>query len=1207
MMGRSCAVVVCLLFLNSVTQLEVSAASNSTSFEEVAAGAFTEIKTKIGTFSAKQGHAEVDDKHRNTGKQCLHIFGGDNFSVEFTPNKTKIPPGRLAFQAERWTRRTPFKFRIERLSKGKWKEIYNGDKQVVIGTFRTAVRIELDEIPIEKLRFSCTSPSKSGLLIDDIQLSPSTPQRVTSVIQESVTLPALVGTQASPLVRIRLDVEGTKNPVSITSVKLNLKGTTSLDDLENVSGFLTSTNTVRGGTNSDCFAGAKKLGEASPKAQEITITGNIQLQPGPNYLWLAASLKPQVNTDHVVQASCVQLGFSNRTVIVLQDAAPTRAQRIGVAVRKQGDDDSHTYRIPGLVTTNSGTLIGVYDVRRRGGGDLPGDIDVGMSRSTDGGHRWEAMRVIMDMGNDPKWNYDGIGDPAILVDRGTGTIWVAATWSHGNRSWRGSGPGLTPEETGQLMLVRSDDDGVTWSKPINITKQVKRPEWCFLLQGPGAGITMNDGTIVFAAQYQDPVEQKRLPHSSIIYSKDHGKTWQCGTGAFDDTTESQVAEIEPGVLMLNCRYNRASVRVVMTTRDMGRTWQEHPTSRRSLIEPRSCMASLLNVTANLRKKNPNEKRWLLFSNPDSTAGRERLTIKASSDNGLTWPKSHRLLLDEGRSAGYSCMAMIDEKTVGILYEGSLAHMTFQRIPLDDIVNQPKAKAAEKRPNLDTLFALRMPQVFGSHMVLQAGQPLPVWGQAKPSTLVSATLGKQKVETQSDADGNWRLSFPSRPVNNQPTTLEVRSGGERLVFDDILVGEVWLCAGQSNMEWPLSQTVNARTELANANRPTIRLLNLVGGARGSSGSYSETQLQRLKPNQFSQGKWAVASESSAASFSAVGWHFGRHLQSRLNTPIGLINPSVGGTPIEAWIRREALEKSDRLAGLVKGNWLDNKRMGDFCRIRGIQNLLRAIQAGDPIPGDKFGPNHSFKPGFMWDAGIKPLIPFAIRGVIWYQGESNAETASRVSEHGQLFPLLVKDWRVQWGLAESEFKMPQPEATGKRGDFPFLYVQLPALNRPEWPLFRDQQRTFLQSLDNVGMAITIDTGHPSNVHPTLKHPVGERLAEWALGTTYKQTVAAYSGPVIEGAEVKGNKVLLHFKHIGKGLFASDEKPIRHFEITGDDGKFHVATARVQGQTLVVESPSVLSPRKVRYAWSPFPTPPVNLVNSEGLPASPFQIDL
>jgi sialidase-1 len=335
-----------------------------------------------------------------------------------------------------------------------------------------------------------------------------------------------------------------------------------------------------------------------------------------------------------------------------------------------------------LATTTRGTLIGVYDVRRRSGGDLPGDIDVGMSRSTDGGRTWEPMKVVMDMGDDPQWRYDGIGDPAVLVDPANGAIWVAATWSHGNRSWVGSGPGLEPEETGQLMLVRSDDDGVTWSAPINITKQVKRPEWCFILQGPGKGIALRDGTLVFAAQYQDPPEQQRLPHSTIIFSQDQGVTWQVGTGAFDDTTEAQVVESEPGVLMLNCRYNRAPVRVVMTSRDLGQTWERHPTSESALIEPRACMASLIDVD---RETGRDLGGVLLFANPDHPASRRRMTIKASLDRGLTWPEDRRVLLDELPSAGYSCLTMIDAETVGILYEGSQAHMTFQRIPLSDLL------------------------------------------------------------------------------------------------------------------------------------------------------------------------------------------------------------------------------------------------------------------------------------------------------------------------------------------------------------------------------------------------------------------------------------------------------------------------------------------------------------------------------------------
>ena len=341
------------------------------------------------------------------------------------------------------------------------------------------------------------------------------------------------------------------------------------------------------------------------------------------------------------------------------------------------------YRIPGLTTTNAGTLIAVYDVRWDGWGDLPASIDVGLSRSTDGGRSWEPMRVILDMGDAPEFRGDGVGDPAILVDRGTGTIWVAAVWSHGDRGWHGSGPGLRPEETGQLVLTRSDDDGRTWSPPIRITEEVKRPEWCFLLQGPGRGISLQDGTLVFAAQYQDAPESGRTPYSTLLVSTDHGESWRVGTGARSDTTEAQVVELADA-LMLNARDNRGGSRSVYLTRDLGRTWEVHPSSRSALPEP-VCMASLIHVD---RELGHDRDGLLLFSNPAvDRPPRRRMTVQASTDRGLSWPAEYHLLLDQGPSAGYSCMTVIDEETVGILYEGSRAHLTFQRLPIVQILGR----------------------------------------------------------------------------------------------------------------------------------------------------------------------------------------------------------------------------------------------------------------------------------------------------------------------------------------------------------------------------------------------------------------------------------------------------------------------------------------------------------------------------------------
>jgi len=229
--------------------------------------------------------------------------------------------------------------------------------------------------------------------------------------------------------------------------------------------------------------------------------------------------------------------------------------------------------------------------------------------------------------------------------------------------------------------------------------------------------------------------------------------------------------------------------------------------------------------------------------------------------------------------------------------------------------------------------------------------------------------------------------------------------------------------------------------------------------------------------------------------------------------------------------------------------------------------------------------------MWQAAVKPLIPYAIRGVVWYQGESNAESPSDVELHARLFPLLVRDWRLQWG---------QPS-------FPFLFVQLPGMGRPEWPQFRESQRLFLNTLPNVGMAVTIDVGDPTNVHPTNKRPVGERLARGALGMTYeKRGAAAYSGPLFQRLEVQSETLVLSFEHVGRGLVSNDKKPLRHFEVAGPDGQFHAAQAVIDGDTICVSSESVPMPNHARYAWVPFPDPPVNFFNRSGLPASPFSTE-
>lgn len=1406
------------------------------SFENYPAGEIGELKTLIGTLRSERGLSIIDDAHAHTGKQCLQLTGGERTTLLLDVDPKCDTSGHLTFVAERWTSRLPFSFRIEKNTPDGWQEIFNGDSTVRVGrAFLNEVRIPLADPNIRRLRFSVTSPPGTGVLIDDIRIAPAIPQKIISVEQVPFTLPALIRADASPLVRLRIITEGTLNPLTVKAVHAHVALLQERPPVSAV-GISTSPSVM------------PKTTTSAPNRDELfPVPSDLLLREGDNEIWLVGRVRADLTLEELLTARVDSIQFNDgKTVPVYGQPS---SQRPGYAVRLGGDDGVHTSRIPGLATTNKGTLIAVYDLRRRSGGDLPGDIDVGMSRSTDGGRTWEPTRTIMDQGNDPAWRSDGIGDPAVLVDKATGTIWVAATWSHGNRSWNGSGPGLEPAETGQLMLVRSNDDGLTWSEPINITRQIKRPEWSFVLQGPGSGITMQDGTLVFAAQYQDPPSPDdrtahRLPHSTILYSRDHGQTWKIGTAAFDDTTESQVVEIEPGVLMLNCRYNRQSARVVMITCDLGETWEEHPTSRLALTEPGACMASLLDSG-----KTAAAADWLLFSNPDSTAARERIMIKASADRGITWPAQYRLLLDEGRSAGYSCLTMIDEHTVGILYEGSQAQMTFQRIPLTDITGfdfetafegdadsvmdlfiltgqsnslgtvDPADASAPDAPTsaldatipfywsnrstrpgptsaallgtsgsrflplqsqqgsgvnpvfwgpeigfartlaaaghgnfavikasragggnsfwlkgaadshmyqhvVDTVHAaisripphrkvriaailvlqgesdglseataagermqlllsnlradlpfaddarlliagiaapglqrnlvrqqqtavaaanstleyidtmdlqpqlydglhfdkaakleigarlarrwleikdtpdvsLQLDPWFQNNMMLQADQAVVFSGTAAPGTkvhgIIATSSGSTTISSQSlcTSDGRWQLHFPALPASAESLECTIFNDSAELRLINLLSGDIWICAGQSNMEWPLQQTLPEEQSLAEKSIPSLRLLHLPPGTPGTSAPFPTTQLHHLQPERFFRGSWTESTAQTAAAFSAVGWHFGHTMLQLTGRPIGLISLAVGGSPTEAWIPFEAFSEHPQLAPLTTYGWTSNPLHGEFCPLRARQNLQPHLQSGIRIPSGSSGPNHPFRPGFLWAAGMQKLLSRPFRGSVWYQGESNAETAARVEQHRVLFPTLVEEWRNAAG-----------------SDFPLVFVQLPGIERPHWPEFRDSQRHFQQQLSNTAMAVTIDLGEPQDVHPRRKQPVGERLALAAQMLTEPQNSAGLS-PIPDTLRRKQTSVLLDFLYYGESLASNDGAPLRYFEVISAENTVHAVQAQITAvNTLTISLDGITQPRLLRYAWRAFPSPPVNLVNSRGLPASPFALQI
>ena len=426
---------------------------------------------------------------------------------------------------------------------------------------------------------------------------------------------------------------------------------------------------------------AIKKSEIVPQKNSVLLTGNQNLYPGVNFFWVSIEMKPEASLLTKITAEVTGVTADGQSLPVKRVSAPNVIRRLGVGVRHAGDDGAAAFRIPGLVTTNKGTLLGVYDVRYNSSVDLQEHIDIGLSRSIDGGKTWEKMRLPLAFGEygELPAAQNGVGDPSILVDTKTNTIWIVAAWTHGmgnQRAWWSSQQGMDVNHTAQLVLVKSTDDGKTWSEPINITEQVKHPEWYFLLQGPGRGITMEDGTLVFPIQY---IGKDRIPNAGIMYSKDRGETWTIHNHARTNTTEAQVAEVVPGTLMLNMRDNRGGSRAVYTTSDLGMTWKEHESSRTALPEP-VCMASLISVKA---ADNVLGKDILIFSNPNTTNARKNITIKISLDGGNTW--AHQLLLDEGENWGYSCLTMVDKETIGILYESSVAHMTFQCINLKDIV------------------------------------------------------------------------------------------------------------------------------------------------------------------------------------------------------------------------------------------------------------------------------------------------------------------------------------------------------------------------------------------------------------------------------------------------------------------------------------------------------------------------------------------
>ena len=497
--------------------------------------------------------------------------------------------------------------------------------------------------------------------------------------------PVLIRNEHCPLMRVVVEVEKSVES-RVSSLVFELDGVDDLGDLESLTLFDTG--------DKEAFSPTTPLGEPVMPAAEITFRFDQPLRAGKNVFWLSCRLKATADLRHEIGAACRSIETTTGIVMPRDDSSTVR-HRIGVALRKHNDDGVHTYRIPALTSTPKGTLLAVYDMRRRMGRDLQEDIDIGLSRSTDGGRTWEPVRVIMDMGEygGLPQEQNGCSDPGIIVDQQTGEVFCFALWMNGKpgkHQWvdDGSEPGFEIGKSAQFMMVRSKDDGLTWSKPMNLTRKLKQESWWLLAPSPQSGFTLPDGTLVM------PVEGRtgRAPletFATLMISRDHGETWTVGKPGYSGGNECQAALLGDGSIMLNIRNDHERFRAVVVTNDLGQTWNPHVTSRNTLIEP-NCNGSLLRVDY---ERAGAKKHLLLFANPHTRKGRTHHTIQVSFDDGNTWPDSHHLLLDEGLGAGYPSLTRVDDDHVGIVYEGSRSHLVFEKIPLIDLLEPTRRLAA----------------------------------------------------------------------------------------------------------------------------------------------------------------------------------------------------------------------------------------------------------------------------------------------------------------------------------------------------------------------------------------------------------------------------------------------------------------------------------------------------------------------------------
>lgn len=497
--------------------------------------------------------------------------------------------------------------------------------------------------------------------------------------------------------------------------------------------------------------------------------------------------------------------------------------------------------------------------------------------------------------------------------------------------------------------------------------------------------------------------------------------------------------------------------------------------------------------------------------------------------------------------------------------------------------------------LSHLYAIadvRLPRVFSSNMVLQRDMSVPIWGWSNTEEEISITLIRNldgetisSEKVVADEKGNWKSSFPATGAGG-PYTLTVE-GSNTIELSNILFGEVWVCSGQSNMEWPVNASNDSQEEIAAADYPNIRLFHIPKVASGL-------------PMRDVDAQWRITTPDNIRHFSAVAYYFGRHLYNELDIPIGLINTSWGGTRIEPWTSPVGFDSVPALTSISDEieDINTNYRSQLPEKIEEIEEWIaetkEAIENNSIViqmPENMHPLTNSGRPTSLYNAMIYPIVPYALRGALWYQGESNMPEGMMYHEK---MKALINGWRDVWG----------------QGDFPFYFVQLAPFNYGGQGdetarlarLWEAQAATL--SVPNTGMVVTTDVANIRDIHPRNKQDVGLRLALWALAKTYGKEDLVCSGPLYKGMEIEDNSIRLSFDHVGNGLMTRDGLALTWFEIAGEDKQFYKANAIVDGDTIVVSSETVTSPVAVRFGWDQIAEP--NLVNDAGLPASPFRTD-